>query len=48
METARACGRPNCTECPKQRVSRCHATPQQRDQHECTCGLRDRREQENH
>lgn len=38
-KTARACGRPDCTECPKQRIGRCKATPQQRDAHECVCGL---------
>ena len=45
MEKMRACGRPDCTECPKQRINRCHATPQQRDRHECTCGLRNSSQQ---
>ena len=45
MEETRACGRPNCIECPKQRINRCHATPQQRDRHECTCGLQCRKEE---
>lgn len=39
MENARACGRSDCTDCPRQRVGRCHATPQQREDHACTCGL---------
>lgn len=38
-EHNRACGRTDCSDCPKRRVGRCHATPEQQDTHTCTCGL---------
>ena len=45
-EEKRVCGRKDCTECPRQRVGRCQTTPAQRDAHECRCGLRDKRAQQ--
>ena len=46
MDTQRACGRKDCTDCPRQQVGRCHATPQQREEHSCSCGLIRRPQQE--
>lgn len=37
MNLHRACGRLDCSDCPKNKVGRCQATPRERSNHECSC-----------
>ena len=34
----RPCGREDCSQCPRRHLGRCHATQEQIDNRQCSCG----------